>query len=40
VQSHQWYDFTVKTKGTEAEAHFAGKLETGRAGFTDPLIGG
>jgi phospholipase C len=40
VQSHQWYDFTVKTKGTEAEAHFAGKLETGRAGFTDPLMGG
>jgi phospholipase C len=39
-QSYGWYDFTVKTKGCEAEARFAGRVETGRSSFTDPLMGG
>lgn len=39
-QSHGWYDFTVKTAGSDAEAHFAGRVETGRSSFSDPLIGG
>jgi phospholipase C len=38
-QSHGWYDFTVKVKGSEAEARFAGRVETGRTSFTDPLMG-
>jgi phospholipase C len=37
-KSHGWYDFSVKTDG--AEARFAGRVETGRASFTDPLMGG
>ena len=36
--SHGWYDFTVKTDG--AESRLAGRVETGRAGFSDPLMGG
>ena len=39
-QSHGWYDFTVKAIGSNAEARFAGRVETGRPGFTDPLMGG
>jgi phospholipase C len=39
-QSHGWYDFTVKVSGSEAEARFAGRVETGRPGFSDPLMGG
>jgi phospholipase C len=39
-QSHNWYDFTVKTEGSDAEAHYAGRVETGRPSFTDPLMGG
>ncbi|HKO19350.1 MAG TPA: alkaline phosphatase family protein, partial [Acidobacteriaceae bacterium] len=37
-KSHGWYDFTVTTNG--AEARFAGRVETRRASFTDPLMGG
>lgn len=37
-QSHFWYDFTVKV--ADAEARFAGRVETGRSGFSDPLLGG
>jgi phospholipase C len=39
-RNHNWYDFTVKVKGSEAEARFAGRVETGKPGFTDPLMGG
>jgi phospholipase C len=39
-RSHGWYDFTVKAKGSEAEARFAGRVETGKPSFTDPLMGG
>ena len=38
-QSHGWYDFTVKLKGSGTEARFAGRVETGKPGFTDPLMG-
>jgi phospholipase C len=39
-QSHGWYDFTVKASGSDAEARFAGRVETGKPTFTDPLMGG
>jgi phospholipase C len=39
-RSHGWYDFTVKVNASEAEARFAGRVETGRPSFTDPLMGG
>ena len=38
--NHGWYDFTIKSKDSMAEARFAGRVETGRPGFTDPLMGG
>jgi phospholipase C len=37
-RSHGWYDFTVKANG--AETRFAGRVETGRPSFSDPLMGG
>jgi len=37
--SHGWYDFTVKSKGSDAEARFAGRVETGRSSFSDPSMG-
>jgi phospholipase C len=37
-RSHGWYDFLVKAEG--AEARFAGRVETGRSSFSDPLMGG
>jgi phospholipase C len=39
-QSHGWYDYTVKAIGSEAEARFAGRVETGRASVSDPFMGG
>ena len=39
-RSHGWYDFTVKADGSESEARFAGRVETGRSSFSDPLMGG
>lgn len=39
-QSHGWYDFTVKAAGSEARARFAGRVETGRSSFSDPIMGG
>lgn len=39
-RSHNWYDFTVKSSGSDAEASFAGRVETGRSGFSDPRMGG
>jgi phospholipase C len=40
TNSHNWYDFTVQTEGSTAEAHFAGHVDTGHSSFTDPLMGG
>ena len=38
--SHNWYDFTVKVAGFEAFLQqYAGRVETGKSGFTDPLMG-
>jgi phospholipase C len=39
-RSHGWYDFTVKVKGSDAGARYAGRVETGKPSFTDPLMGG
>jgi len=39
ARSYGWYDFTVKAEGDESAARFAGRVETGRASFTDPLMG-
>jgi phospholipase C len=38
-RSHGWYDFTVRAKGSEVEARYAGRVETGRPNFSDPLMG-
>ena len=39
--SHGWYDFSVTTSGDKSfERRFAGRLETGVDGFSDPLISG
>jgi phospholipase C len=38
-QSFGWYDFTAKTEGSDAEARFAGRVESGRSSFSDPLMG-
>lgn len=41
TKSHHWYDFSVKLKGYDTfEQHFAGRVETGIEGKTDPLMGG
>ncbi|MEZ4903534.1 MAG: hypothetical protein R2822_18105 [Spirosomataceae bacterium] len=38
--SFGWYDFSVKVAGFEAfEQRFAGRVETGKASFSDPLMG-
>jgi phospholipase C len=39
-KTHGWYDFSVKANGSATEARFAGRVETGRSSFTDPLMGG
>jgi phospholipase C len=39
-ESHGWYDFTVKVDNSNAEARFAGRVETGKSSFSDPLMGG
>ena len=39
-KSHHWYDFSVKVAGHQAfEKRYAGRVETGRAGYSDPLMG-
>ncbi len=40
AKSHGWYDFTVATDDSPANARFAGRVETGRPSFGDPLMGG
>ncbi|QMV17312.1 phospholipase C, phosphocholine-specific [Granulicella sp. 5B5] len=37
--SHQWYDLTIMSADGKALAHFAGRIETGHATQTDPLMG-
>jgi phospholipase C len=39
-QSHGWYDFTVTADGATSAARYAGRVETGRSSFSDPLMGG
>jgi phospholipase C len=39
-RSHGWYDFTLKASGSEAEARYAGRVETGRPTLSDPAMGG
>lgn len=39
-KSHGWYDYSVKLKGNNHyEQRFAGRVETGKPGFTDPFMG-
>ncbi|MES2391897.1 MAG: phospholipase C, phosphocholine-specific [Acidobacteriota bacterium] len=40
ASSHGWYDVSVQVAGSNAIAHYAGRVETGRATFSDPLMGG
>ncbi|GAA4454309.1 phospholipase C, phosphocholine-specific [Nibrella saemangeumensis] len=38
--SYNWYDVSVKVVGFDTyEQRFAGRVETGKAGFSDPLMG-
>jgi phospholipase C len=37
--SSRWYDFTVRISGTSVVFRFAGRVETGKEGITDPAIG-
>ncbi|NGM63202.1 phospholipase C, phosphocholine-specific [Sphingobacterium sp. SGG-5] len=40
-KSHGWYDFTVRIVGNDVfEKRYAGRVETGKEGFSDPLMGG
>jgi phospholipase C len=37
--SHQWYDFSVSVVGeTHYLRRFAGRVETGKSGFSDPAM--
>jgi phospholipase C len=38
-RSYGWYDITVRAEGSASEAHFAGRVETGRSSFSDPRMG-
>jgi phospholipase C len=40
TESHGWYDFSVKVDGSEGQARFAGRVETGHPSVSDPLIAG
>ncbi len=40
TKSFGWYDFTVKVKGNDTfEKRYAGRMETGKASFSDPVMG-
>jgi phospholipase C len=39
-RQHGWYDFSVKAEGLDGELRYAGRVETGRPSFSDPLLGG
>lgn len=39
--THQWYDVQLTVAGMAAFAqHYCGRVETGKEGFTDPVMGG
>lgn len=39
-ESFNWYDFTFRVDGRDSFARrYAGRVETGKAGFSDPVIG-
>jgi phospholipase C len=39
-KSHGWYDFTITVSGAKNfEQRYAGRVETGKPGYTDPLMG-
>jgi len=39
-KSHHWYDFSVKITGHNSfEKRYAGRVETGRSGYSDPFMG-
>jgi phospholipase C len=41
TKTYGWYDFTVKVKGNDSfEKRYAGRVETGKESFTDPMMGG
>ncbi|UHG89529.1 phosphocholine-specific phospholipase C [Spirosoma oryzicola] len=38
--SHNWYDFSLNVSGFAAfDQRYAGRVETGKAGYSDPLMG-
>lgn len=40
-KSHNWYDFSLRIEGfPDYSQRFAGRVETGLPGFSDPLMGG
>ncbi|MBS1528414.1 MAG: DUF756 domain-containing protein, partial [Bacteroidetes bacterium] len=40
AKSHHWYDFSVKVAGNASfENRYAGRVETGKPGYTDPFMG-
>lgn len=39
-KSRQWYDVKVQAEGHTAQSRFAGRVETGRAGWSDPKMAG
>jgi len=40
-KQYGWYDFTIKISGNEIfERRYAGRVETGESGFSDPFMGG
>jgi phospholipase C len=41
ARTHSWYDVAVKVDGFPAfSRRFAGRVETGKMGFSDPIMGG
>lgn len=39
-ESHNWYDFSISVNGFESfKKRYAGRVETGKDGFTDPAMG-
>ncbi len=39
-KSYGWYDFSIKVTGhTSFEKRYAGRVETGKSGYTDPFMG-
>jgi phospholipase C len=39
-KSHGWYDFMIKVSGSNTyERRYAGRVETGKPGYTDPFMG-